>query len=146
MYCKKWRETFNNIKSVINKYDMVFNVIDSHTIEDLEFKYIPPHMYRFGDSTPLHIDDPCVQVLNKNTLSAIKNNHLYKLIKDSKPDEICVVGFVLSFDVLFTILDLIDQKLFVTTNSTCISDLDDKHYELTLNYLKWINVKDNNHV
>lgn len=134
------------IKERSKDYDFLFIINDSHQENDPEFKYLPRHMIK-GESSTLQLTDyqsslksSHIQYLQKNTFSALGNDHNKKLILEYKFDEISISGFNLCFDGIATIMDVLDAKQKVKVEVDMMGCLTEDSYNLGEKYLKWIGV------
>lgn len=141
-WCQDCNKVIKNIVKLSKQFDYCFLVNDEHHEEDTEFNYLPPHcIVGSVDCTRLtkyerQIKSKYFQFLKKNTLSAIYNKHNRKLISQFK--SVHLAGFIASFDILSTTLDLVNRGQNCVLYKSCISDMVPQRKQMTFNQLGWL--------
>lgn len=129
-YCDRVEQTLESIVKYTNnlgKNTNVFIVNDDHQNDDNELNFMPPHNMTWSkNSTRLFDIERKLQkrftYLTKNTFSAIKKDHNKELMIYN--DDIHVLGFTTSFDLLSTCVDLSCESIKnIYVPQDCTSDL-----------------------
>jgi nicotinamidase-related amidase len=143
--CEKPYSTIEKIVKASQQFDITFVVCDEHSKDDVEFKYLPPHMVKNTQDTfrlsEYEKELGLRQFLYKQTLSAVADEHNQKTILNYKPDMIALAGFTASFDIMATALNLIDLKQNISLLPDCIGDLTEDHRVKALNHLSFLGIK-----
>lgn len=139
-HCKEAWQIIDNIIKESENYNNCLIINDLHQNDDLEFKYLPPHMISISEDTcrlyniEKQLKCPFKQFYNKKTFSPLKNEHLRKLIMDY--DNILVSGFSLTFDIVPTVLDLITFGKNTKINKNCVGDISTEHKNKALEFIE----------
>jgi nicotinamidase-related amidase len=144
-YCEEWHQTALNIIQKSKDHRHIFLVNDAHSSHDAEFEYIPPHFVRdkFNyDNTPdlntvKEFKNPTF--LTKETLSAVADRHNREVLLNTSSN-VTVCGFFMSFDIIATVLGMIDAKMKVEIFPDGIGDVTMDKKNKGLELLKWVGV------
>jgi nicotinamidase-related amidase len=119
--CYNFAAALARIKRLSNSFSSVFIFHDTHDEESVELKYLPPHGLANQNWQDYSGFPTCrTATFRKTTLAASLNDATLKTY-----DEICVVGFIASFDVLATVFGLVDAgHPNITTELESLGDLD----------------------
>ena len=138
-------EAVKKLPSLASDFQHTWIINDRHPHDDQEFTYFPAHMchpvdfeMRLRDTEALIACRSHLEFREKSTPDALHN--VYNL---HRYNEICVVGFLASFDVLATIFGCINRKSsVVTTASSCLSDISQPMLENALRIMSFYGIRD----
>jgi nicotinamidase-related amidase len=148
--CVKPYNVINNIIEASRGFDFCFVINDCHEADDKEFQYLPQHSLKYTSESALleeyfnKLQSKHKQVFTKKTLSGVFSSHNRFSIEATKCDNIVVVGFCASTDIVPTCLSLIDQKQKIAIIPSCIGDVLEESRTKALDYLKYLGIPEFN--
>lgn len=145
LYCHNANVVLENILKTSSEYDQIIICNDSHTPQDNEFKYLPPHMIQGTSECYLlrdfiHKLKPKLPILTlrKRTLSVIGNEHNKQLLMGTY-HHIHLGGFS-GVDCISSSLDLIDLGENIKVRQELMGDLSPEIYNRNLEFLRFMNL------
>ena len=141
LYLKGAKSIIPNIRKEIDALgpeDILIFVSDSHSPKDPELKKWPRHCMKGTEEV---LDDLLPRVnrkvwwFPKNTFNAFFNTGLIRFVKNTKPDELIIVGLCTDICVFATALDACYRGYKVTIPRDCVFPLYPERGEYLLKYL-----------
>ena len=144
-YCPESKKVCDNIIKLSEEVDVTLFINDEHIPCDPEFDYLPPHMIE-GDHDCLRIYTIERRIksefyfLRKNFLSAIKSQHNRDIYMGMCPTTTILGGFLCSYDILATAMDVIQSNHKVEIYKDACGDVDAATKERAIGILGWMGI------
>jgi nicotinamidase-related amidase len=142
MYCPRSNIIIENLCRIKHEYTKILFMNDAHKENDPEFQYIPSHLLIGTIEQKLLAD--CyfknARVIEKNTPCGFENRSGIN-IKPLLVGEVHLAGFLTSWDVLGTAMDLIKMQVDFSVLEPLCADITEERHDRAIRLLRENGVK-----
>lgn len=146
-FCQKSNIVLDNIIKFSKLVEDIIIANDAHSIDDIEFSYIPKHCLNnnFDNIIPpdfiKSINNNNLTICKKNTTDCLKSEHILQLLKNHSHDDIYFGGFCTSIDVFCSAVSASQFFRNVRIVKNCTSDLSQDAFDIGINHANFLGVK-----
>lgn len=129
------------IKKIRHSGDHVIYLCDSHTEDDSEFEYFPPHAIKGSPGSEI-IDELSPEssdiIINKKYYSGFYKTDLEDTLNKKGCNSVIICGCVINICVLFTAVDAFMRGLDVTVIRDAVASFNKEDHDYMIRYFKEI--------
>lgn len=126
------------LEKELKRGSKIFFIVDSHSVDDLEFKMFPPHCIA-GTAESEVIDELAAfpgEKIEKTRYSAFYGTDLDIQLALLKPEKLIVCGVCTDICVMHTVADARNRDYEVEVPANCVASFDSQAHDWALNHME----------